>query len=86
MKTPLQQELEKLAKVNEEFNREAKTALPKILSASRTIGLFVSAAQGQTYKRLTPAGFEWKNTGRPAMNALKRPPAVLTAIAFKKRV
>lgn len=80
MKTPLQIELEKLAKVNEEYNALAKYALPKILSASRTIKLLTNAAHS-----VEKHGGGWRERGWiPNMNALKRPPVVLTAIAFKK--
>jgi hypothetical protein len=82
---PLQEALARLHKIKTENAELAKTALPKILSASRTIGLMVTASEHRNVKRFRKdGGFEWHDLGRVAINELKRPPVVLTAQFFKK--
>lgn len=56
MATPLEDALAKLHQVNAECNELAKTALPKVLTATRTIGLFVAAAEQRQVKRFRKDG------------------------------
>lgn len=79
MTKELQIALDNLAEVNKDYNEKAKYAFPKIISASRTIKLLVTAAENME------TGWRGSARARAALNSLKRPPAVLTAIAFKKQ-
>jgi hypothetical protein len=82
---PLEEALARLHKIKAENAELAKTALPKILSASRAISLIVAAAEQRSVRRFRDDGsFEWTNLGRAALDQLKRPPAALTASLFKK--